>query len=105
METLSFTYAGGRPVSDNVKPVLVGVLGSGNLEVLVEPAPSSGQFHVDVTTAAVGFGAIWRAVFDDAFARWPLTNLRVAINDAGSTPAVVALRVDQALEEFLGRPA
>ena len=102
METLSFSFSGGRPVSDNVKPVLVGVLGSGNLEVLVEPAPASGQFRVEVKTAAVGFGTVWRAVMDDAFARWPLCDVKLAINDAGSTPAVVTLRLDQALEEFTG---
>ena len=38
METLEFEYRGGRTALTRNKPVLSGVLGSGNLEVLVEPA-------------------------------------------------------------------
>jgi malonate decarboxylase delta subunit len=59
--------------------------------------------RIEITTAATGFQPIWRAVMDDAFARWPLSDVHIAINDAGATPAVVALRIDQALEEFTGR--
>jgi hypothetical protein len=39
METLEFEYRGGRTALTRNKPVLSGVLGSGNLEVLVEPEP------------------------------------------------------------------
>lgn len=102
METLAFTYSGGTPAAAPRQPVLAGVLGSGNLEVLVEPASLDGLLKIDITTAAVGFGRIWQAVMDDAFARWPLADLRISINDAGATPAVVSLRLDQALEEFTG---
>src|SRR5690242_13048661 len=103
METLQFDYENGSPVAVPNQPALAGVLGSGNLEVLVEPAALNGRFRVEITTAAVGFGRIWQAVMDDIFARWRLADVRVSINDAGATPAVVALRVDQALEEFTGR--
>ena len=104
METLAFAYRGGKPVRTPGKPVLAGVLGSGNLEVLVEPAQLDGLCQIEVTTAAVGFGAIWKAVMDEAFARWPLADIRVSINDAGATPAVVSLRLNQALEEYTGGP-
>jgi malonate decarboxylase delta subunit len=103
METLQFDYSGGSKVAARNQPALSGVLGSGNLEVLVEPVDLSGGFRVEITTAAVGFGRIWQAVMDDVFARWRLGDIRVSINDAGATPAVVALRVDQALEDFTGR--
>ncbi|ATB40935.1 malonate decarboxylase subunit delta [Cystobacter fuscus] len=99
METLRFTYQGGRPATGKA-PEISGVLGSGNLEVLVEPADLGGALHVEVLTAAVGFGRIWQAVMDDFFARWPLGDVRISINDAGATPAVVSLRLDQALEAF-----
>jgi len=103
MENLQFDYDGGNPIAAPNKPVLAGVLGSGNLEVLVEATDLNGRFRIEITTAAVGFGKIWQAVMDDVFARWRLADIRVSINDAGATPAVVALRVDQALEEFTGR--
>src|SRR3954454_19259828 len=103
METLHFDYENGSPVAAPDKPALAGVLGSGNLEVLVEAIDLNGRFRVEITTAAVGFGQIWKAVMDDVFDRWRLADIRVSINDAGATPAVVALRVDQALEEFTGR--
>jgi malonate decarboxylase delta subunit len=101
METLYYDYRGGTVPHPIITCVLVGVLGSGNLEVLVESAPHlAGRFTVEIVTAAAGFGRIWQAVLDDVFARWPLANVRVCINDCGATPAVVALRIDQALEEF-----
>ena|SRR5690242_12828208 len=102
METLQFEYRGGRRTGGTRQPALVGVVGSGNLEVLVEPADLGGACRVDVTTAAVGFGAIWQAVLDDFFTRHPLTDVRVSVNDMGATPAVVVLRLDQAIEDFEG---
>ena len=66
-----------------------------------EPAALEGKLHVDVDTASDGFGDIWHAVIHDFFARSPLADVRISINDNGATPATVALRLDQAMEEFL----
>ncbi len=104
METLRFEYHGGRPPAGRPAPALVGVVGSGTLEVLVEPAELAGTCEIEVSTSAVGFGAIWRAVLDDFFRRHPLADVRVSVNDMGATPAVVALRLDQAVEAFAGGP-
>jgi malonate decarboxylase delta subunit len=43
---------------------------------------------------------------DDFNARWKLADVRIAINDMGATPAVVSLRLDQAVESALagGQP-
>jgi malonate decarboxylase delta subunit len=54
-----------------------------------------------VSTSAQGFGEIWQAVLSDFVARYNLANLQISINDGGSTPAVVCLRLDQAMEEYL----
>lgn len=102
METLEFLYEGGRQIGSRAKPVLAGVLGSGNLEVLVEPVELDGACRIEVSTATAGFAQIWKAVLDDVFARWPLANVRISINDAGATPAVVCLRLDQALHTYAG---
>ena len=80
---------------------IVGVLSSGNLEVLIEPVNLNNACEVEIRTAARGFGATWQAVLNDFFARHPAANIRVSINDAGATPAVVSLRLDQAMESFV----
>jgi len=102
METLQFELSGGRVPAVGRAPTLVGVVSSGNLEVLIEQAPLNGACHIDVTTAATGFAHVWTAVLEDFFARHPVADVRISINDMGATPAVVSLRLDQALEEFLG---
>jgi malonate decarboxylase delta subunit len=102
MEKLTFEFFGGAPVNATRAPALVGVVGSGNLEVLVEPEALGGRCAVEILTAARGFGEIWKAVLEDFFARHKLADVRISINDVGATPAVVSLRLDQAVESFLG---
>jgi len=99
MEHLHFDLSGGARRLD-AAPCIVGVVASGNLEVLIESATLDGGCTVDVDTAARGYGAIWQAVIDDFHARHSLADARIAINDNGATPATVSLRLDQAVEEF-----
>lgn len=95
MEKLNFTYPS-KPASVN-DPVLVGVTASGNCEVLIEQGQGTDcEVHID--TSARGFGAIWQAVVQDFSERWAAGGLRVEIHDVGATPAVVSLRLDQAME-------
>ncbi|WP_157270651.1 malonate decarboxylase acyl carrier protein [Azohydromonas aeria] len=98
IETLDFSFEG-RQAAGTFAPVLVGVVGSGNLEVMLEPAAGD-ACSVQVETSARGFGAIWQAVLEDFHLRHPLAGLRVSINDMGATPAVVSLRLDQAVAEL-----
>ncbi|GGY41384.1 malonate decarboxylase acyl carrier protein [Pseudoduganella albidiflava] len=101
METLQFRFEqGSRPLAGTAQ--LVGVVGSGNLEVLIEPAALAGACEIEVRTAAVGFGATWQAVMTDFHARWSLADARICINDMGATPAVVSLRLDQAAQSLAG---
>jgi malonate decarboxylase delta subunit len=94
-ERLQFSFEGGEPAGA-FSPALVGVVGSGNLEVLVEPR-ADGLCTVEVETSARGFGHIWDAVLSDFHERHPLAGVRLSINDMGATPAVVGLRLDQAI--------
>jgi malonate decarboxylase delta subunit len=55
---------------------------------------------VHVETSARGFASIWQAVMNDFHVRHPLAGVRVSINDMGATPAVVSLRLDQAVAEI-----
>ncbi len=103
MERLAFELESpGRP-APRAPPVVVGVVASGNLEVLVEPADLPGRCRVEISTSANGFGEIWEAVLRDFAARNAVAGLALSVNDAGATPAVVSLRLDQAVEEYLGQ--
>lgn len=101
METLNYRFEQGRRRL-SAEPRVVGVVSSGNLEVLIESAPLGGACEIGIQTAAVGFGPIWQAVMSDFHQRWQLADTRIAINDMGATPAVVSLRLDQAVESMLG---
>lgn len=109
IEQLRFTYpaADASCTAPAFSPVLVGVVGSGNLEVLIEPGSTGGgvAMAVEVQTSARGFGAVWQAVVDDFQARHGLCGVRVAIHDMGATPAVVSLRLDQAVAEWRAQQA
>jgi malonate decarboxylase delta subunit len=94
METLRFDYPASQPVSRRAH---VGVVGSGDLEVLLEPSLDE-RAHVSVRTSTDGFGEVWQAVLDRFFARNDLA-ATIEINDAGATPGTVVLRLAQAVEE------
>jgi malonate decarboxylase delta subunit len=76
----------------------VGVVASGDLEVLVDlPAGPGEHAEVRVRTSVDGFDQIWRDVLERFFARSRLGG-RWELNDFGATPGVVALRLRQAAE-------
>lgn len=103
IEQLRFAFDGYRAVPA-FAPVLVGVVGSGNLEVLLEPAADD-RCTVEVATSARGFEPIWAAVMGDFHASHPLAGVRISINDMGATPAVVGLRLRQAVAALGGGAA
>ena len=100
METLHFAFDGGRALAP-FAPTLVGVVASGNLEVLLEPSHDA-RCCITVDTSARGFGPIWEAVLRDFHERHDVAGLAVAIHDMGATPAVVSLRLDQAIAAIAG---
>lgn len=101
MEHLSFTYPGGRREARGA--VVVGVVASGNLEVLIEPTGTD-DCRIEIDTPARGFDDVWAAVLADFVERSELAGVRISINDVGATPAVVSLRLDQAVETFRNGP-
>ena len=100
MERLEFRFDGGQPATA-ANACVVGVVASGNLEVMIEPSPKDDACAIEISTAANGFGDVWQAVMADFFERHRLGGIRISINDAGATPAIVSLRLDQAIEEFM----
>ena len=93
IETLEFTFSAEAALA---KRAHAGVVASGNCEVLLEPHEAR-DVRVRVRTTVRGFDATWRAVLSRFFERHPCA-AAVEINDFGATPAVVALRLEQALE-------
>jgi malonate decarboxylase delta subunit len=96
MEKLTFSYPGGAAI---VTRVHIGVVASGDLEVLLEPSSQS-ESKVTVNTSVAGFGSVWKTVLDRFFSHF---NGAVAleINDFGATPGLVTLRLEQAAEALL----
>lgn len=102
MEQLDFSLPGGQPAGA-FAPVLVGVLGSGNLEVLLEPSTGT-DCSIRIATSARGFGPVWHAVVQDFHRRHQCSGIRLSVNDMGATPAVVSLRLDQAMAALAAAP-
>ena len=101
MEHLTFDYPAQRAVTTRAH---VGVVGSGDLEVLLspaapEPAPAASALsaHVIVRTSVDGYSHIWKSVLDRFFTRYDGA-AQIEINDFGATPGVVALRLAEAVE-------
>jgi malonate decarboxylase delta subunit len=93
MEKIELEYPARHAVSRRVH---VGVVSSGDLEVLLEPSPDL-RAHVLVNTSVDGFGVVWKSVLDRFFARFEGA-ASIEINDFGATPGTVMLRLEQAAE-------
>lgn len=93
METIELNYSAKRTIPRRAH---VGVVGSGDLEVLIEPAEGE-KAHIRIRTSVDGFESTWRAVLDRFFSGYDGI-VRIQINDAGATPGVVTLRLAQAVE-------
>lgn len=93
MEKLTFDYSATKSVP---KQAYVGVVGSGDLEILLEPLEGT-EAHVVVRTRFDGFGQIWKDLLDKFFRENDIA-AKIEINDFGATPGMVTLRLMQALE-------
>ncbi len=90
MQELTFRFDGDASVA---RPAHVGVVGSGDCEILVQPLDEAGVL-VRVRTTVDGFDLVWQRVLDTFFVRYPVGG-RYEINDQGATPGVVSLRLRQ----------
>ncbi|MET0702368.1 MAG: malonate decarboxylase acyl carrier protein [Mycobacterium sp.] len=106
MQTLTYTFSATQPAS---RAVHIGVVGSGDLEILLQPPADSDPTDsatVRVRTSVNGFDTVWRDVLTRFFARTALSG-RWELNDFGATPGVVTLRLRQAYESAIaeGHPS
>lgn len=93
MEKLLFRF----PATKKLNSVShVGVVGSGDLEILMEPLDGT-YTEVIVRTGTTGFKETWSYVLERFFSQHDVSAM-IKINDFGATPGVVTLRLSQALE-------
>jgi malonate decarboxylase delta subunit len=101
MQTLTYDFPAGQAAPNAVH---VGVVASGDLEILLEPPPSGAtdtSASVRVRTSVDGFDTVWHDVLERFFTHTSLAG-RWELNDFGATPGVVTLRLRQAAEAALG---
>jgi len=91
-ETFTMSFAADNVVAQRAH---IGVVASGDMELLLEPRSSGAQ--VRVITTVSGHRKTWEAVLTRFFERHPYA-VAIEINDHGATPGVVWLRLEQALE-------
>ena len=102
MERLNYQHIAGERARGDAPSALVGVVASGNLEVLVERVLPDNACEFDIQTAATGFGDVWQAVVADFVERSSLGGLHLSINDGGARPDMVLLRLAQAVRVIEG---
>ena len=102
MEHLNYRHAARQRAAGSKALAIVGVVASGNLEVLVERVLPDGECEIDIRTAAEGFGAVWQAVVADFVERRSPGGLKLSVNDGGARPDMVALRLAQAVRAIEG---
>ncbi|MDR9425527.1 MAG: malonate decarboxylase acyl carrier protein [Marinobacter sp.] len=95
MQTLQFERPG-RAVA--LRSVIVGCVGSGDLEVMLEPGVGS-MTTIDIKTSVSGSEVRWRQVLDLIESNSALPLMRMDIHDFGATPGVIRLRIEQAIEK------
>lgn len=100
MEKLSYHHTARNRAPGSKPLALVGVVASGNLEVLAERVLPGTDCQVDIATSAAGFGAVWEAVVADFVERRSPGGVKLSINDGGARPDTVALRLAQAVRSL-----
>ncbi|MBU3593401.1 malonate decarboxylase acyl carrier protein [Polynucleobacter sp. 71A-WALBACH] len=105
MELLNYEFGPWDVVAarKNTSAIIVGVVGSGNLEILLESAELGGRTKVCIETSVKGFSNTWEAVLRDFSDQQKFANTVITINDGGATPAVVQLRLMQAAQQWKER--
>jgi len=97
METLHFQ----RPAqASKVQPSLVGHVGSGDLEVMIEPSDSEFA-DIYIQTSTAGSEVRWQQIIDQITPVISLPAMRMDIHDFAATPGVIRLRIEQALEHAM----
>ncbi len=102
LNRLQFEFAATAPRPLPVPVVHFGVVGSGDMEVILEARELGGKTVVVVVTPVAGFDHVWALVLQRFIDECQLADVQISINDNNATPAVVSQRLRQALLEIEG---
>ncbi|WJV51968.1 malonate decarboxylase subunit delta [Pectobacteriaceae bacterium CE90] len=95
MESIELRYPAQQSLPGRA---LVGVVGSGDLEALYEPATDQ-TLTIRIKTSVDGSRVHWQMLFDRLNTLTTLPSGCLDINDFGATPGVARLRIEQVFEE------
>lgn len=80
---------------------LAGVVGSGNLEVLIEPNPAApDSVAYSVSTSIPGYRDSWLAALSDFADHYAIGGTNITLHDQGAPPVVIKMRLRQALDQL-----
>jgi malonate decarboxylase acyl carrier protein len=100
LHELIFEFKAQSPKNFSAEFLHYGVVGSGDMEVIVEHKELGGSVRAKVVTPVTGYDEVWRRVLERFVNETGMANASLEINDNNATPVVVSLRLRQALSEI-----
>ena len=97
---LNFEFKAASPKSLPAGFHHYGVVGSGDMEVLMEHKDLGGAVKLKVVTPVTGFDEVWKRVLERFVTETNIGDASLEINDNNATPVVVSMRLRQALAEI-----
>ena len=83
MQTLKFRHTAKRRLSGTKQNAIIGVVASGNLEVLLERVLPDATCEVNIATPLGGYDETWKAVVTEFVEQSSPGGLLISINDGG----------------------
>lgn len=99
LNELNYEFKVDNPKSIKKEWSHLGVVGSGDMEVLMEKKDFNGAVKVKVVTPVTGFDKVWGMVLKKFITDSSLGDVYMEINDNNATPIIVSMRLRQALAE------
>ncbi len=99
LKELNFEFKAATPKTIKKEWAHLGVVGSGDMEVLLEKRRLNGAVKVKVVTPVTGFEKVWELVLAKVVKDNNLGDVYMEINDNNATPIVASMRLRQALAE------
>jgi malonate decarboxylase delta subunit len=97
MENLTFKHTASSRANGSRETGIVGVVTSGNLEVLLEKLIDGLGCEFHISTPLKGYGRLWGDVITAVVERSAAGGLRISVNDGGAAPDTVTLRLLQGI--------
>jgi malonate decarboxylase delta subunit len=101
LHELVFEFKAESPSDFSEEFLHFGVVGSGDMEVIMEQQDLAGAVRVKIVTPVTGYDEVWRRVLERFVNDTGIANVSLEINDNNATPVVVSLRLRQALAEIV----